>query len=167
NSTSKVSKQNGRLHKVMVEIGVAAGMQGMVVGQAADLESENKDISKKMLAYIHAHKTGALISSSVRVGALISNATPNQLKRLTGYGEKLGLLFQITDDILDIESTQEERGKKIGGDVERGKATYPKLHGMKKAKKLVTDLSKGCYQNLKPFGKKADNLKAIVDYIAF
>lgn len=166
NSSSKTSRQNGRLHKVMVEIGIAAGMQGMVVGQAADLESENKNISKEMLAYIHAHKTGALIMSSVRVGALVSHATPNQLKRLTDYGKKLGLLFQITDDILDIESTQEKRGKKIGGDIERGKATYPKLHGMKKAKQLVTDLVKGCYKDLKPFGKKADTLKAIVDYIA-
>ncbi len=165
NSNSKTIKQTRRLHKVMVEIGVAAGMQGMVVGQAADLESENKDISKKMLAYIHAHKTGALISSSVRVGALISNTTPAQLKRLTGYGKKLGLLFQITDDILDIESTQEKRGKKVGGDIERGKATYPKLHGMKNAKQLVEDLILGCQQDLKPFGKKADILRAISDYV--
>ena len=153
------------MQKVMTEIGIASGMQGMVVGQAADLEAEKKIISKKKLAYIHAHKTGALITSSVRIGGLVSDATPPQMKRLTDYGKKLGLMFQVTDDILDIEGSQEKRGKKIGGDIERGKATYPKLHGMKQAKQLVLDLIEGCHTDLKLFGKRADTLHSIADYV--
>ena len=151
--------------QVMAEIAQASGIEGMVAGQVSDMESEKKEIGPDRLAYIHSHKTGALIRASVRIGAIVSGANDEQMRLLTGYGEKIGLMFQVTDDILDIEGTQEKRGKKIGGDVELGKATYPRIHGMKRAKELVQELIEGCAADLAGFGEKGNTLRALADYV--
>ncbi len=155
---------SAKIH-IITQIAQASGMQGMIAGQVSDLESEMQDISAERMAYIHSHKTGALIRAAVLVGAYASNADDNQVSHLRDYAEKLGLMFQVTDDILDIEGSEEKRGKKIGGDVELGKATYPRIHGMEKAKKLVSDLMLGCQADLAVFGEKASILIAISDYV--
>jgi geranylgeranyl diphosphate synthase type II len=151
--------------KIITEIAQASGMQGMIAGQVSDLESEKLDIDADRMAYIHSHKTGALIRAAVLAGAYASNATDIQVEHLHHYAEKLGLMFQVTDDILDIEGSEENRGKKIGGDIELGKATYPRIHGMDKAKALVKELMEGCRHDLASFGDKAETLIAISDYV--
>ncbi len=100
-----------RLLSIINEIGNASGVHGMVGGQVVDMESEGKDIDFPTLEYIHTHKTGALIRASVRVGALYAKASEKRLKALTRYGERVGLAFQIADDILDITGKQDEIGK--------------------------------------------------------
>ena len=151
---------------IIIEIARASGMEGMVGGQVADMESEGKAVTAERLAYVHAHKTGALIRSAVRIGGFASNTSPVELAFLTSYAEKLGLLFQVTDDILDVEGKEEERGKKIGGDIALDKATYPKIHGMARAKELVHELMDGCRTDLSSFGDRASVLIAIANYVA-
>ena len=112
---------------VIHELAVAAGSQKLIAGQVADLEGEGKKISPAELRYIHDNKTAALISSSIRLGAMSANATPKQLAGLTDFGESLGLAFQVIDDILDVTQTTEKLGKSAGKDVAAQKATYPAL----------------------------------------
>lgn len=165
--TEKKTVLTDKMQQVIFEISQASGMQGMVGGQVADSISENISVTKKTLDYIHSRKTGALIIISVRTGAILSGANNSELTALSEYGKNLGLLFQITDDILDIESTEEKRGKKIGGDIEHGKATYPKLYGMRKSKIMVDKLVKDAQQNLKIFGNKSAVLESIGNYVAY
>ncbi len=120
--------------KVVVELAHALGTAGMIGGQMADVEAEGKDVTKDDIINIHTRKTGALIRASVRIGAILANASDEKLERLTIYGEKIGLAFQIIDDILDIEGDTQTIGKPVGSDVELGKATYPKAVGIEQAK---------------------------------
>lgn len=159
-SLPKIQKIN-----IIQELAVASGMNGMVGGQVADLESEGQPIDETRLAYIHSHKTGALIRAAVLMGAYASNATEEQIILLRSYAEKIGLLFQVTDDILDIEGNEAQRGKKIGGDLEHDKATYPKIHGMDRAKELVQELMQGCRDDLAIFSDRAKVLVALSDYV--
>lgn len=130
----------------------AIGSRGLIGGQVLDLEVEGKECDKKTLAYIHKHKTSMLIEASIYTGALIGNANKNQLRYLKAYGEDIGMTFQIVDDILDIKE-----------DIK--KATYPGLYGVEKTKKILEDLRKDAFSNLSIFGKKADTLRGITDYI--
>ena len=120
--------------KVVVELAHALGTTGMIGGQMADVEAEGKEISKDEIIQIHNRKTGALIRASVRIGALLADCTDEQLANLTLYSEKVGLAFQIIDDILDIEGDTLTMGKTVGSDLNRSKATYPKAVGMEQAK---------------------------------
>jgi len=153
------------LVSIIREVAVASGNMGMVGGQVVDIESEGKDVDFVTLQYIHAHKTGALIRASVRVGAMAAGASPRQLKALTRYGVDIGLAFQIADDILDIEGTQEEIGKDVGSDIARGKKTYPAFMGLEESKLRAAELVDSAVDALSIFGPSADPLRGIAKYI--
>jgi geranylgeranyl diphosphate synthase type II len=116
---------------VIREIATAAGtVEALIGGQMADIESEGKEVDSQRLENIHRSKTGAMISASVVVGAIVAGADDDQIARLRGYGSRIGLAFQIADDILDVTSTSEQLGKTPGKDEAANKATYPAIHGI-------------------------------------
>jgi geranylgeranyl diphosphate synthase type II len=126
---------------VLREIARATGTLGMIGGQVADILFEGKDISISDLEYIHSHKTGSLIAACVTSGTCLGNGTPEEIESMRFFGARLGLAFQIVDDILDETGDAETLGKTPGGDRERGKNTYPKVHGLEgsivEARKLI------------------------------
>ena len=126
--------------KVVIELAKALGTAGMIGGQMADVEAEGKEISKEDIINIHTRKTGALIRASVRIGAILADADEKKLEQLTVYSEKIGLAFQIIDDILDIEGDTELMGKTVGSDTQMEKATYPKAVGLETARIDAADL---------------------------
>lgn len=119
----------------------AYGPEGMLGGQVVDMQSENKKISYEELVYLQQHKTGALIKAACLMGATVGGADDALINKLSDYAEKIGLAFQIKDDILDIESTDEELGKSIGSDSEQGKSTFVTVCGLEKSKEAVKMLS--------------------------
>ena len=150
---------------IVHEIAVAAGSRALIAGQVADAEGEGKKISPAELRYIHENKTAALITTSIRLGAMSANATPRQLDHLTEFGRSLGLAFQVIDDILDVTQTTEKLGKSAGKDIAAQKATYPALLGLDKAKKEADKLTARALDALRPFGPDAEPMKAIADYL--
>jgi len=151
--------------EVVNEIAQAAGISGMVGGQVADIESEGKEIDLPQLQYIHTHKTGAMILASIRVGAKLGGASGETLRGFTRYGERIGLAFQIVDDILNVEGKAIALGKSTGTDLSRGKATYPSLFGMEESKKRAKELVESAVESLKPYGQGADPLREIARFI--
>jgi geranylgeranyl diphosphate synthase type II len=119
---------------VVSELATAIGTSGMLGGQMADVEAEGQKNSIDQIIFIHTHKTGALIRASVRIGAILAGLDNITLNNLSLYGEKIGLAFQIIDDILDIEGDEEKMGKIIGSDCKNEKATYPGTVGIKQAR---------------------------------
>jgi geranylgeranyl diphosphate synthase type II len=154
-----------RLLSIIREIGAASGVHGMVGGQVVDMESEGRDIDLPTLEYIHMHKTGALIRASVRVGALYAKAGEKQLKSLTRYGEKIGLAFQITDDILDITGKLNEIGKDVGSDLKKGKKTFPGFYGLEGSRSRANEVADKAIYSLREFDRKADPLRELARYI--
>jgi geranylgeranyl diphosphate synthase type II len=150
---------------MVLELGRASGSLGLIAGQVADLEGEKKKLGMNDLRYIHENKTAALITSSIRLGAMSANATAQQLKQLTTFGYSLGLAFQVIDDILDITQTSEQLGKSAGKDVKAQKSTYPALLGLEKAQKEATRLTHQAMTALKSLGKRAESLRAISSYL--
>jgi len=144
--------------RLMEELSKAAGVSGMIGGQVADLLSEGKQVSAELLDYIHRHKTGALFSCAIRCGAIMGGASLAELRILTSFADKMGLAFQIVDDMLDITGEQALLGKKTGADVERQKATYPALFGLDTARKKAADLLSDAEKELEPFGEAAASL---------
>jgi len=155
----------GALKKIISIIATASGWQGMVGGQAMDILSEGKDIDLNLMDYIHSHKTGALITASVISGAVLGNGVQHQLDNLTVYGEKIGLAFQISDDILDIEGDAEEMGKGTGGDSKKGKNTFPSVYGLDESKKILNRSIDEAIKALDKFDHRADALRQIARYI--
>jgi len=158
----------GRYHDtpVVEEISRALGTAGMIGGQVADIESEGqKEVDEAMLRFIHTHKTEALITTSLRTGAIIARADTVSLERITEYGQCIGLAFQIVDDILDITSTTEQLGKDAGSDLENMKATYPRLFGLDASKLEARRLIDKAKEILKPFGAKGALLTELADFI--
>jgi geranylgeranyl diphosphate synthase type II len=147
------------------ELSLAAGARGMVGGQVQDILSENAEPDKETLSYIHTHKTGALIRASVRIGAILAGADNESLGALTSYGEKLGLAFQIIDDILDIKGDETVLGKPVGSDLENNKMTYPALYGLDASSERAGELIGEAIEALSPFSKKADTLREIARYV--
>ena len=147
------------------EVAQAAGMLGMVGGQVLDIESEGKEVDFPTLQYIHTHKTGALILVSVRVGARLGGASEEALKALTRYGERIGLAFQIADDILNVEGKAALLGKKTGSDLSRGKATYPALLGIEESKRRAKELVELAVNAIRPLGAEAEPLREIARFI--
>jgi geranylgeranyl diphosphate synthase type II len=126
--------------RMVQELSRAAGWRGMVGGQQVDMDSEGSEPELPVLEYIHTHKTGALIRCSLILGGLSANADEETLEALANFGEKVGLAFQVVDDILDVTATTEEMGKDQGSDAERGKVTYPGLFGLEEARKRAFKL---------------------------
>lgn len=151
--------------RVAHELALGAGNQGMVVGQAQDLLAEGKSISEENMKYIHAHKTGALITASVRIGAIIGGATEAQLEALTRYGKHIGLAFQITDDILDVVGDTAVLGKPAGSDEKNEKATYPALYGLEASRAMAEEQCQMAHEVLEGLPGDCDVLHYIADYI--
>lgn len=150
---------------MVLELARASGSLGLIAGQVADLEGEGKKPTLAQLRFIHENKTAALITASIKLGAMAGNATTKQLKGLERFGKHLGLAFQVIDDILDITQTSEQLGKSAGKDLKAQKATYPALMGLEKAKKEAAKLTSLSMKELKPFGKKAEALHAIATFL--
>jgi geranylgeranyl diphosphate synthase, type II len=154
-----------RLLAITREISTASGVFGMVGGQVVDIQSEGKEIDFPTLEYIHTHKTGALIRSSVRVGALFAKAGKRQFAALSRYGELVGLAFQIADDILDIIGKQENIGKDVGSDLKKGKKTFPSFYGVEDSRLRAGEVAEHAVAALKDFDRKADPLRELAKYI--
>ncbi|GAA0848750.1 (2E,6E)-farnesyl diphosphate synthase [Marinobacter szutsaonensis] len=148
------------------ELARAAGHQGMVGGQAIDLESVGKTLTLTQLETMHRHKTGALIEASVRMGALSAEQVDSsELDALTTYARVLGLAFQVQDDLLDIEGSTDVIGKPQGSDIARSKPTYPALLGLDGARQHLAELLQTAKASLERFGPEADPLRAMADYV--
>lgn len=148
------------------EIAQAAGSRGMIGGQVVDILSEgSQEKDPSILRYIHTHKTGDLIRASVRSGALIAGANDEELFNITVYAEKIGMAFQITDDILDVKGDQDVLGKNIGSDEERNKLTYPSIYGLEKSEKMAKTAIDDALMFLKKTNKNNTYLEELANYI--
>lgn len=141
------------------------GIDRMISGEYVDTEYEGKQVASEYLEYMHKNKTGALIRASVRIGAILGGANEEELEKLTQYAEKIGLAFQVKDDILSEIGDEKVMGKPVGNDRERGKCTYVTKYGLEPAEKMLKDITKESIENLKMFGEKADFLKELALYI--
>jgi geranylgeranyl pyrophosphate synthase len=137
----------------------------MVAGQQFDLDAEGKAVSLEELEKIHRNKTGALICYSAEAGALIADAGTDDFAAVSDYGAKLGLLFQITDDVLDVVQTTESLGKTAGKDQSASKATYPSIYGIEGAKDAAKRAHADAVDALAPFGERSKRLRDIADFI--
>lgn len=137
----------------------------MIVGEYVDTEFEGKSISEEYLEYIHINKTGALLRLCVRMGAILAGAENDDLKRLTSYAEKIGLAFQIKDDILSEEGNEEILGKPVGNDKQLEKCTYVSKYGLDKAKEILNQIITEAIHDLEIYGEKAEFLINLAQYI--
>jgi geranylgeranyl diphosphate synthase type II len=151
---------------VIQEVAYATGtVVGMIGGQVVDLESEGKPISAPVLEYIHRSKTGALLTTCTRCGALAAGANAAQLQALTEYGRKIGLAFQIVDDILDMTASSEKLGKTAGKDQKVKKATYPALYGIEASRQKAQELISAAMEEIKELGNRAEPLRALAQFV--
>jgi geranylgeranyl diphosphate synthase type II len=150
---------------VVKEIAHASGSLWLIGGQVADLEGEGKQATEADLRFIHEAKTAALLTASIRLGAMSANATPEQLAALAAFGQNLGLAFQVIDDILDVTQTSEKLGKSAGKDIAAQKATYPSLLGLDASRAEAQRLTQAALDALAIFGEKGNRLRAIADYL--
>lgn len=139
----------GNSLRAAYEIASSAGAEGMIGGQIVDIISEGKKISKDELEYMHSKKTGALIKAAILAGAILAEAPETDLKILEEYGEKLGLVFQIKDDILDVIGDTKKLGKNTHADEEHDKTNFISVYGLEKCKELCDSLTKECILALK------------------
>ena len=153
------------LLNVIALIASAAGYQGMVGGQVVDIQSEGKAADHSLVEFIHTHKTGALINASITSGAVLGGGEESQVNAMTSYGQKIGLAFQISDDILNIEGDGREMGKGVGSDAEKGKITYPSVLGLNRSKEIQREMVESAIEALDPFDHRADPLRHIAQYI--
>ncbi len=163
--TLDLNRDPVRLLRVVNLIAKAAGSNGMVGGQVADIESEGKDVDLSVLEFIHTHKTGALIKASVMSGVILAGGTEEQITAVSGYGRNIGLAFQIADDILNVIGDPKILGKRVGSDQEKKKVTYPAILGLEKSKDIQIKLVKKAIALLDKFDSKADPLREIAKYI--
>lgn len=146
-------------------IAMAAGCKGMIEGQMQDIAAEGNVLGLEDLKKMHRLKTGALIEASVITGTISVNGNRDQIEKLKNYARNIGLAFQITDDILNVEGDPDIMGKDVGTDQARGKSTYPSILGMEKSKIFVKKLVNDALKVLDYFDNKADPLRAIAHYI--
>jgi len=152
--------------RIIREIAAATGtVNGMIGGQVVDLESEGKPINARLLEYIHYSKTGALLTACIRCGALAAGAEAAELLALTEFGRKIGLVFQIVDDILDITSSSEILGKTAGKDEKVKKATYPAFYGIEASRQKANELVASALHDIRDLGKEAQSLRSIAQFI--
>ena len=149
--------------KVFNEFSLA--VDRMIAGEYVDTEVEGKQIDDKLLEYIHQNKTGALLKLCVRMGAILAGVNENDLKKLTNYAEKIGLAFQIKDDILSEEGNEEILGKPVGNDKELEKCTYVSKYGLQGAKDILDKITKEAISELEEYGSKAEFLLNLAYYI--
>jgi geranylgeranyl diphosphate synthase type II len=147
------------------ELAETGSSRQLIGGQVMDLEGEGKKLTKRGLMRIHEAKTAALLTTSLRLGAMSANATPAKLAALTSFGLHLGLAFQVIDDILDVTQSTEVLGKTAGKDAAVEKSTYPAVIGLAASRKEAARLTKAAMDSLKPIGRKASRLAQIADYL--
>ena len=164
--SNSIDKENPNKYlKAINEIAKTSGIYGMIGGQVVDIQSENKQISKEMLDYIHNNKTAAIIIGCMRAGAIIGDATQEQLEKITKYAKNIGLSFQIVDDILDIVGDESKLGKKVGSDIENHKSTYPSLIGLDESKNIAYELIQEAKESINSINKETKFLSDLADYI--
>lgn len=152
-------------YQALRELVQASSTQGMIGGQVLDLAAEGKQLTLDALKLIYRWKTGALIRAALRMGGLIGRAEPQVLEALTRYGEALGLAFQITDDLLDLQADQEILGKTVGSDLKKQKATYPAVVGIDEAHRLATEEINRACAALAPLGESGKVLIALAEAV--
>ena len=153
------------LLRVIELISHAAGFKGMVGGQVVDIQSEGETLDLDTVEFIHTHKTGALITASVVSGVMLGGGNEDQIRAMTAYGEKIGLAFQISDDILDIEGDSDTMGKTAGMDEKKGKITFPSIVGLKRSKDIQATLVEEAIESLRCFNHETQPLREIARYI--
>ena len=149
----------------IAELADTGGSRKLIGGQVMDLEGEGQKLTKRDLVRIHEAKTAALLTTSLRLGAMTANATPAKLQALTLFGHALGLAFQVIDDILDVTQSTEMLGKTAGKDQAVEKSTYPAILGLDASRKEAARLTKAAMDALKPFGAKAARLEEIASHL--
>ena len=157
--------QPQQILRVIAQLAQAVGAAGLVGGQIVDLASEGKSIDEGTLTYIHMHKTAALLEVSVTAGAILAGADQPAIDCLSRYAQRIGLAFQIVDDVLDITSDPETLGKSVGKDVAAQKATYPSLWGLEASQHKAQQLVDEAIAELTSFDQRAQPLRAIARYI--
>ncbi|HEX5234932.1 MAG TPA: farnesyl diphosphate synthase [Silvibacterium sp.] len=140
-------------------------VEGMIGGQVLDLEGEHTKPTAESVHAIHRAKTGALLRVSIVAGGLYGGAKPRDVARLTAFGRKAGLAFQIVDDILDVTQSSEQLGKTAGKDLASDKATWPAVFGIEASRKDAARLVKEAFAELQTYGSSADGLKAVAQYL--
>jgi geranylgeranyl diphosphate synthase type II len=150
---------------VFREIAVASGSRKLIAGQVADLEAEGRRITRAQVCSIHENKTAALLTASVRLGAMAANANGKQLAAISAFGRALGLAFQVIDDILDVTQTSDKLGKSAGKDIAAQKATYPAVIGLEKSRAEARRLTRRAHAALESLGENARVLRALADYL--
>lgn len=152
--------------RIIRELAHATGTRnGMVAGQVLDLEATNQAADGKMLELIHSSKTGAFLCAAVRCGAIFAGATETDLERITIYGRKIGLAFQIVDDLLDVVGSSATLGKTAGKDDEQRKATYPALYGIEESRRKAKLLIQEACESLQPYGNAASRLQDLAYFL--
>jgi geranylgeranyl diphosphate synthase type II len=152
--------------RLIAELAVASGtVGGMIGGQVADLEGEGKPPSAPLLETIHRAKTGALLRASLRMGAMAAGASGAEYEALSGYGEHVGLAFQIVDDILDVEESSEALGKTAGKDAAQHKITFPAVYGLETSRQMAEEECRRAHAVLEPFGGRELRLHELADLI--
>jgi geranylgeranyl diphosphate synthase type II len=152
--------------RVIREVATAAGtVEALIGGQMADIESEGENVDGSTLEYIHRSKTGAMITASVVVGGIVAGANGDQIEKLRAYGQRIGLAFQIADDILDVTSTSERLGKTPGKDQVARKATYPAIHGIAASQTRARELVEEAAGIVSSLGLKTQVLEEIAQFI--
>ncbi len=152
-------------HQALQELVQASGTEGMIGGQVLDLAAEGKSLKLHELKEIYRRKTGALITAALRMGGIIAGATSDVLEALTVYGEALGLAFQITDDLLDLEAETVVLGKTVGSDLKNEKATYPGMVGIDQARLFATEEINRACQALAPLAEKGKVLRHLAEAV--
>lgn len=159
---------DARVARAFTVLAKKAGVYGMVGGQVVDVESEKSDdcpITREKLDFIYRLKTGALIESSMMIGAILAGASSDEVSRVEQIAAKLGLAFQIQDDVLDVTSTLEVLGKPVGSDEKNNKATYVTFEGLDKAVSDVERISKEAEEQLDDLGYDDAFLKELFEYL--
>ncbi len=159
------SKSGELAKKIKIFKEFSEGVDKIFIGEFVDIEVEGKQISEELLEYIHRHKTGALLTLCVRMGAMLADASQEDLNRLTSYSEKIGLAYQIKDDILSEEGNEEILGKPVGNDKKLGKCTYVSKYGLSGAKEKLEKLTKEAIEEVQIYGKKAEFLIELAKFI--
>ena len=163
---SSIGKENpAKYLNAINEIAKSSGVYGMIGGQVVDIESEDKKIEMEKLDFIHLNKTAAIIVGCMRAGAIIGDATEEQLENITKYATNIGLSFQIADDILDITGDESKLGKKVGSDIDNNKSTYPSLIGLEKSKEIANDLINEAKTRISNIKGDTEFLNDLAEYI--
>lgn len=161
-------KQSDKLlleNKLQVFYEFSTAVDRMIAGEFVDTEFEGKQVSNEFLEYIHTNKTGALLKLCVRMGAILANCKEDDLQRLSNYADKIGLAFQVKDDILSEEGNEEELGKPVGNDKALEKCTYVSMYGLDGAKERLQEMIDDAIEEISIYGEKAEFLRQLAVYI--